>query len=177
MIWNIDTSHSHVEFAVRHLAISTTKGRFTDFEGTIETDEAGVPQSIVVTINANSINTFEEARDNHLRSADFFEAEKYPTLKFVSTNIVHKGAEEYEITGDLTIRDHTEAVTLQAEIASPINDPFGFTRTAATAKGKINRKNWGLTWNQTLELGGLLVGDEVKLSIEVEATRAVAVAA
>ncbi|HXU23425.1 MAG TPA: YceI family protein [Tepidiformaceae bacterium] len=169
MPFALDPAHSSFEFSVRHMVISSTKGRFAKFDATAEIDEANlVNSSATITIDTNSIDTREEARDNHLRSADFFDAANFPTMTYVTKRIEPKGGNDYRIIGDLTVRDMTHEVPLQAEVTGPIKDPYGNTRYGISAEGKINRKDWGLNWNAVMEAGGLLVGDEVKLSAELE---------
>ena len=168
MKWNLDTSHSAAEFAVKHLMISTVKGRFNSFTGTGETNADGSIKSAELTIDAASINTNVEARDNHLRSADFFDVEKFPKITFKSTKIDHKET-DIAITGDLTIHGVTKPVTLKGEFTPPVTDPWGNTRSALAVTAKINRKDWGLLYNQALEAGGWVVGDEVKINVEFEA--------
>lgn len=177
MQWTIDPSHTSVEFAVRHMGISTVRGRFRKINGAIHVSEAGTLDGIEASIDAASIDTAEPNRDAHLRSPDFFHVERYPTLSFRSTKVEPAGDGRYRVQSALTIRDTTRPVTLEVEVTQPINDPYGNMRAAATATGKLNRKDWGLTWNQVLELGALLVGEEVRLTVDVEAFRPVAVAA
>lgn len=162
----IDPTHSNVEFAVKHMMISTVKGRFGDVSGTVTVPANGEP-AVDVTINAASIDTRVEARDNHLRSADFFDVEKYPTLRFVSTKAT-RSSDGYTLTGDLTIRDVTRPVTLRVTEEGAGIDPWGNVKSAFSATGKINRADFGLTWNAALETGGVLVSEEVKLSIDVQ---------
>jgi polyisoprenoid-binding protein YceI len=162
----IDATHSNVEFAVKHLMISTVKGRFGDVTGTVSIPASGEP-TIDVTINAASIDTRVEARDNHLRSADFFDVEKYPTLRFVSTK-TQRTDDGYTVTGNLTIKDVTRPVTLTVTEEGAGIDPWGNAKTAFSATGKINRSDWGLNWNAALETGGVLVSEEVKLSFDVQ---------
>jgi polyisoprenoid-binding protein YceI len=168
-IWNIDASHTSLDFAVKHMAISTVRGHFRALSGTITTTDSGALESIEANIDASSIDTKDAQRDGHLKSPDFFDVANHPTISFKSTNIQAKGGNEYTVTGDLSMHGITKAVTLEVETVPPIKDPWGLTRTAASATGKISRKEWDLTWNQVLELGALLVGDEVKLTLEVEA--------
>jgi polyisoprenoid-binding protein YceI len=167
--WNIDASHTDLEFSVRHMAISTVKGRFQALSGNVETDEAGALTAVKVSVDANSINTGDVQRDGHLKSPDFFDTATNPTVDFVSTQVLSKGGNNYSVTGDLSMNGQTKPVTLEVETTAPIKDPFGLTRTAASGSGKISRKDWGLTWNQALELGGVLVSDEVKINLEVQA--------
>ncbi len=168
MKWNLDTMHSHAEFAVKHLMISTVKGHFNTFTGTGETNEDGTLKTAELTIDANSINTNVEPRDNHLRSPDFFDVAQFPTITFKSTKIEQSGS-DITITGDLTMHGQTKPVTLKGELTSAVTDPWGNQRTALAVTAKINRKDWGLHYNQALEAGGVVVGEEVKLSIEFEA--------
>ncbi len=171
MKWNLDTTHSAVDFSVRHLMISTVKGRFKTYTGTGETTPDGKLSSVEMSIDVASIDTNVADRDKHLRTGDFFEVEKYPTMTFRSTSISQKGT-ELEITGDLTIRDVTRPVTLVGEFVPPMTDPWGNSRAALTVSAKINRKDWGLHYNMALETGGFVVGDEIKLGVEVEAVAA-----
>src|ERR1051326_7920314 len=167
--WSVDPAHSHVEFAVKHLMISTVRGRFGDIKGTITYNESDPAKSKVeIEIGTSSIDTRTEQRDNHLRSPDFFDVEKYATMKFVSKRIEGDVNGEFKIIGDLTIRDQTREVALDAEFHGKTRDPWGGDRMGFDAKGKINRKDFGLTWNQALEAGGWVVGDDIKLAIEVE---------
>ena len=167
--WSVDPTHSHVEFAVKHLMISTVRGRFGDIKGTITYNESDPTKSKVeIEIGTSSIDTRTEQRDNHLRSPDFFDVEKYPSMKFVSKRIEGDINGEFKIIGDLTIRDQTREVALEAEFHGKTRDPWGGDRMGFEAKGKINRKDFGLTWNQALEAGGWVVGDDIKLAIEVE---------
>ena len=172
MQWTIDTAHTNVEFAVKHMAISTVRGRFKTFSGSIETDEQGRPTSVEATIDAASIDTGTPDRDQHLRSADFFDVANHPELTFRSTRVTPT-ASGYELEGDLTIRGVTRPVTLAVEVGSPVKDPWGNQRIAASATTTISRKEWGLTWNQVLEFGGVMVSDEVKITLDVEAIAAV----
>jgi polyisoprenoid-binding protein YceI len=167
--WNIDASHTDLEFSVRHMAISTVKGRFQALSGNVETDANGALKAVKVSVDANSINTGDAQRDGHLKSPDFFDTATNPTVDFVSTQVLSKGGNNYSVTGNLTMNGQTKPVTLEVETTPAIKDPFGLTRTAASGSGKISRKDWGLTWNQALELGGVLVSDEVKINLEVQA--------
>ena len=168
MRWNIDSSHSTAEFTVRHLMITNVRGRFGKVSGSVEYDPAKPEaSSIEATIDASSIDTRDEKRDAHLRSADFFDVEKYPTLTFKSKKVTKTG-DGFTALGDLTMHGVTKEVTLEVEeLSQPNKDPWGNTRMGASAHGKINRKDWGLGWNQALETGGVLVGEQVKLSLEI----------
>ena len=167
--WTVDPSHSLVEFAVKHLMISTVRGRFSDVKGTITYNEANPTQSkIEIEIPTASIDTRSEQRDAHLKSPDFFHAEQHPTMTFKSKRIDGDVNGEFQIVGDLTIRDQTREITLDAQFNGRTRDPWGGDRMGFEAKGKINRKDFGLTWNQALETGGWVVGEDIKMSIEVE---------
>jgi polyisoprenoid-binding protein YceI len=170
--WSLDLSHSAVEFVVKHMVISNVKGRFREFSGTIVVDEADPSRSSVeVEVAATSIDTHDEQRDAHLRSADFFDVETYPALTFRSTEVHPLGGDRFKIDGDLTIRGITQPITLDAELQGVAKDPWGGTRAGFSATASLDRKAFGLTWNNTLETGGLLVGDQVKLVLEIEAIR------
>lgn len=167
--YGIDKAHSEVTFQVRHL-LTKVRGRFSDFEGTIQYDEEQPEDSSVnVTIRAASIDTNERDRDAHLRSADFFDVEKDPALTFRSAVIRRKGPLEFEVRGDLTIHGVTRPVTLDVNFLGKAKDPWGNERIAFEADVTINRKDYGLNWNAALETGGFLVGDEVKISLSVQA--------
>ncbi|HEU4989307.1 MAG: YceI family protein [Gemmatimonadota bacterium] len=167
--WQIDTAHSDAEFAVKHLMISTVKGHFGDVTGTVVVDEAVPANSKAdVTIAVASIDTRDEKRDAHLRSADFFDVEHFPTLTFKSKRVDGALGGDFKLVGDLTIRGVTREVTLNVESAGTAKDPWGGERSAYSATTKINRKDFGLTWNVALETGGVLVGDEVKISLDVQ---------
>ncbi len=169
--WKLDPAHSLVEFSAKHMMITTVKGRITDVEGTIYTDERDPKNSSVeATLKAESIDTRTDQRDQHLRSADFLNVEKYPLIKFRSTRI-EGDREDFKLTGDLTIRDITRPVTLDVHYEGRTKDPWGGERVGFSGKGKIDRRDFGLTWNQTLETGGLLVGNEIKIELEVQAVR------
>ena len=171
--WTIDPVHSSAEFKVKHMMITNVKGRFTDVKGTLELNGADVTKSkINATIGVASIDTRNDDRDTHLRSADFFDVEKFPALSFTSTRITEAGRGELKVEGDLTIRDVTRPVVFEVEGPSePGKDPWGNTRIGWSATTKINRKDFGLTWNAALETGGFLVGDEVTISLDVQAVK------
>jgi len=172
--WNIDPAHSVAEFKVKHLMISNVKGQFAKLSGTLTLDESDLTRShIEASIEAPSIETRAAQRDAHLKSADFFHVEKFPTLTFKSTGIKRVADGELSIEGDLTIRGVTRKVFFSVEgPTSPAKDPWGGIRVAASATTKINRKDFGLTWNAALETGGLLVGDEVTITLDVEFVKA-----
>ncbi|HET7769956.1 MAG TPA: YceI family protein [Chloroflexota bacterium] len=168
--WQIDPAHTHAEFAVRHMMVATAKGRFADVSGTITLDESNPANSSVeATIPVASIDTKQSDRDAHLRSADFFDAENHPNLTFRSTRVEPRGENEFIAYGELTIRGITREVALEGEYLGTGKSPYGFTVAGFSARTKINRKDYGLNWNAALETGGVLVGDEVKISLEVEA--------
>jgi polyisoprenoid-binding protein YceI len=176
--WDFDLSHSSVSFHVRHLMISKVHGRFASWTGTLELDEQDLTKSrLEVTIDAASVDTKEPKRDDHLRSADFFDVEKYPTLTFTSKEIKRAGDDRYLVAGDLTIHGITKAVTLEVEGGEQVKDPWGDTRTGFSAKTQVNRKDFGLTWNLALEAGGFVVGDKIEIGLEIEAVKKAASAA
>jgi polyisoprenoid-binding protein YceI len=169
MSWKIDPAHSRVGFAVRHMMISNVHGRFNSATGSVEFDEARPTRSSVdVQIEAASIDTRDEKRDGHLRSADFFDAARYPYLTFHSKRVEVVDADHGKLYGDLTIKDVTREVALNVEYSGLVKSPWGATTAGFTATTRINRKDWGLNWNVALETGGVLVGDTVNISIELE---------
>jgi len=167
--WKIDPAHSNAQFSVRHMMISNVKGEFTKVTGQVHFD-SGKPEnfSAEAAIDVSTINTREHDRDNHLKSPDFFHVEEYPTITFKSKH-AEKSSDGLKLTGDLAIHGVTREVTLDVEGPTPpTKDPWGKIRVGASATAKINRKEFGLTWNQALETGGVLVGDEVKITLDVE---------
>jgi polyisoprenoid-binding protein YceI len=174
--WNIEPTHSLVEFAAKHMMITTVKGRFRDVSGTIVIDEANPSNSKVeASMSAATIDTGVAQRDQHLVSSDFLDAENHRTITFKSTRVEGARAEpgdEFTVVGDLTIRGITREVTLKASYEGRGKDPWGGERISFTATGKIDRRDFGLTWNQALEAGGILVSNDIKISIEVQAVRA-----
>jgi len=172
--WNIDPAHATAEFKVKHMMIAHVKGQFSKVAGVLINDESDPTKSRVeATIEAASIETREPQRDMHLKSADFLHVENFPTLSFKSTDIKVAGDGELRVEGDLTIRGVTRKVTFAVEGPTlPTKDPWGNTRIAISATTKINRKDFGLTWNAALETGGFLVGDEVTIALEVEFIKA-----
>lgn len=171
--WQIDPAHANVEFKVKHMMVANVKGVFAKLEGTIEADDADLAKAKVsVTIDTASIDTNNAKRDEHLRSPDFFDVAKFPTMTFASKRIVATGGSVSQVIGDLTIRDVTREVTLEvAELSAPVKDPWGNLRRGVTASAQINRKDFGLTWNKVLEAGGVAVGDEVKIALDIELIR------
>lgn len=169
--WKIDSTHSHIEFAVKHLMISTVKGRFGDVEGTIHIVDGDPSRSSVkATIKASSIDTRTGQRDDHLRSADFLDAANFPSLTFESTRITGDSS-SFTVTGQLTIRGVTREITLHATNEGSGKDPWGGDRIGFSATTKLDRRDFGLVWNQAIESGGVVVGNEVKISIEIEAVK------
>ncbi len=168
--FTIDRAHSGVGFKVKHLMVSNVRGSFNDFAGTVVYDPAD-PKSwqVEATIQATSIDTGDSKRDDHLRSADFFDVATHPTLTFKSTGVTANKDGTYLLTGDLTMHGVTKPVTLNLEANGMIKDPWGTTKAGFTATGKLNRTDFGLTWNKALETGGVVVGEEITLMLEVEA--------
>jgi polyisoprenoid-binding protein YceI len=169
--WKIDPVHSNVEFAVKHLMISTVKGLFSDVEGDIVIADGDPSRSsVTATLKAASISTRTGQRDDHLRSADFLHAENFPEITFKSTRI-SGAASDFKVTGDLTIRGVTRAITLDVTNEGAGKDPWGGERVAFSATAKLDRRDFGLTWNQAIETGGVVVGNTVNISIDVEAVK------
>ncbi len=172
MAWSIDNGHSAVSFSARHMMLSTVRGRFNSFSGTVEFNEADPTQSAVdIQIDVTSIETRDEKRDGHLKSADFFEVEKYPTMAFKSTKVEKLGENHGKLHGNLTIKDVTKPVTLDVEYHGLAKAPWGTTSAGFAAKTSIDRKDWGLTWNVALETGGILVGDKINIEIDLEVVK------
>jgi polyisoprenoid-binding protein YceI len=172
--YQIDPAHSTIEFSIRHLMIAKVRGRFTEVDGTVELDETDLTRSTVkAEIKATSITTANDQRDTHLRSPDFFDVERFPLLTFASKRIEERG-DDLVLTGSLTIRDVTHDITLAVENLGAATDPWGNQRMAFAARGSLDRKAFGLNWNQVLEAGGFLVGDKVELSLDVQAVRVAA---
>lgn len=173
MPWTIDPAHSRVGFAIRHMMIATVRGEFTEFEGQVDLDEQDLTRSKASgQIQVASIDTGNADRDNHLRSADFFGVETMPTIRFESRQIEARGAEAFRVIGDLTMHGVTKEVTLDGELTPPAKDPWGNMRRGVSLSGNLNRRDFGLTWNQALETGGVLVDEKVKLEIELELVHA-----
>ena len=169
--WKLDPSHTTVGFTVPHLVVSSVEGRFKEATAKIALDDADLTKSQVsVDINAASIDTGDAKRDDHLKSPDFFDVKKFPKLSFKSTKIAKAGT-SYKLTGDLTIRDVTKSVTLDATLSAPVKTPWGNQARAAKVTGKIKRSDFGLKWNKGLETGGVLVGEEVTLNVTAEVTK------
>ncbi|WP_077325687.1 YceI family protein [Virgibacillus siamensis] len=172
--YNVDTVHSELGFQIKHMMISKAKGAFNDFEAVIEADVDDLSDSTVeLTIDAASIDTRNKDRDDHLRSGDFFEVEKYPKITFKATDIKKKSDNLYDVTGDLTIKDTTKPVSVDVTFEGQSKDPMsGNTVAGFSGTAKFSRKEFGLTWNAAVETGGVLVGDEVKVNFEIEAHKA-----
>lgn len=172
--WSIDPAHSAAEFKVKHMMISNVKGKFSGLSGTLTLNEGDVAKSSVqASIPIATVNTADEQRDGHLKSADFFDAEKFPNMTFTSLKVVPDGAGENKVTGELTLHGVTKQVTFDVEGPSePGKDPWGNTRIGLAATAKINRKDFGLVWNAALETGGVLVGEDVTISLDVQFIKA-----
>lgn len=167
----LDPAHSSVGFAARHLMVAKTRGRFTDVDATITVTPDPSESSVVATIQASSINTASEQRDTHLRSPDFFDVESFPTLSFRSAKLVQTGYDTFDLHGDLEIRGKALPVVLKTDYLGAYPDPYGNTRIAFEARTTINREDWGMTWNQALETGGVLVGKKIDITLEIQAVK------
>jgi len=173
--WNIDLAHSSINFSIRHMVVSKVRGRFAKYTGKLNLDESDLTRSVVeATIDASSIDTGTPQRDDHLRSPDFFDVEKFPELRFRSTRVEKIDDAHYRVTGELTLRDVTREVSLDVEYGGKGKDPWGNERLAFVAKAALDRKAFGLEWNQMLEAGGVLVGDRVDIELDVQALKAAA---
>ncbi|MDD2541225.1 MAG: YceI family protein [Desulfuromonadaceae bacterium] len=172
--WNIDPDHSNVAFRVKHLMVSNVRGNFEKFAGNVEINDKDITKSKVkVTIDTNSISTNVQKRDEHLRSADFFDVANYPTMTFISKKMVKSGSSALKVTGDLTIHGITKEVVLNVEpLSKESKDPWGNIRRGTSAETRINRKDFGLVWNKAVETGGVLVGDEITISLDIEMIKA-----
>ncbi len=169
MTWLIDSAHTEIYFTARHLMISNVRGQFQTFSGTIGFDETRPAETaVVVQIDVASLNTGDATRDEHLKSPDFFDAEKFPHITFHSSRVVMKDQTHAKLYGDLVIRDQPHEIALDVEFNGQVKSPWGTSNAGFTARTQIKRKDWGLTWNMALETGGWLVGDEVRISIELE---------
>ncbi len=167
--WSIDPTHTNIGFKVKHMMFTNISGTFTKYDANVVTDGDDFSTAqINFTADVASVNTQNDDRDNHLRSADFFDAEQFPQLTFKSSSLSKNADGTYELAGDLTIKGETKFVTLPAEFSGLMTDPWGNTKAALIINGSINRKDWGLVWNAALETGGVLVGDKVQFDIEVQ---------
>jgi polyisoprenoid-binding protein YceI len=169
--WVIDPAHSTVEFEARHLMVTKVRGRFGAVDGTIDIAADPLQSSVRAVIEAASVDSGDAKRDEHLRSPDFFDVEQYPTIDFQSKSVAPRGADNYEVVGDLTVHGITRQVTLDLEYHGEVIDPWGAKRAGFSAQTTVNRKDWGLEWNVALETGGFLVSDKVRLILEVEAVK------
>ena len=170
--WDIDPDHSVIEFRVSHMVVSKTSGRFLDYQGFVELDaDAKTLKTIEATIKAESIDTNQEKRDMHLRNADFLDVKQFPTIIYKMKNYQKEG-DTYKVVGNLTLRGVTKEVTLIGTFNGAANDPWGNTRAGFTADGTLNRKDFGMIWNKTLDTGGLVVGDEVQIHLDIECIKA-----
>ncbi len=176
MSWEIDATHSQATFSVKHMMISTVRGHFEVLSGKLHIDEEHPDNSWVeAEVDAASINTRDAKRDGHLRSPDFFDVEKYPKITFKSTKVTPTGNNQYRVTGNLTMHGVTKEETFHADYSGQVKDPYGLQRAAFSVKGKINRKDFGLNWNVALETGGVLVGEDVNIEIDLETVQKAAV--
>jgi polyisoprenoid-binding protein YceI len=169
--WTVDPAHSSVGFSVKHLGIATVRGQFDEFEGTLEIGENDETARAYGTVQGVSVNTRDAGRDEHLRSADFFGVEQNPELRFESTEIAHVDEDTFEIVGDLTMNGVTKPITLKAEVQGTETDPWGNERVALEVTGQLNRGDWNMTFNQALGSGNLLVGEKVKLLLDIAAVK------
>ena len=168
MAWKLDTAHSQTGFAVRHMMISTVRGKFAKFDADVQLDLSDLSQARVTAhIDAASVDTGDEKRDGHLRSGDFFDVEKYPTIEFKSTQVSQQD-ESLTVKGLLKIKGQEHPITLQGEMIGPGKDPWGNSKLGFSLSGDVDREQWGLTWNQALEAGGVLVAKKVKLELEIQ---------
>ncbi|MFC0273427.1 YceI family protein [Metabacillus herbersteinensis] len=170
--WAIDKAHSSVDFSVKHMMFATVKGGFQEFDAKIEADPTDLTTAAIeFTIDVASVDTRNNDRDVHLRSADFFNVEEFPTMTFVSTSSEKKGENEYNVTGDLTLHGVTKSETFTVAFEGTGIDPWGNEKAGFEVEGKINRSDYGLTWNAALETGGVLVGDQIKISLQIQAAK------
>lgn len=168
-LWTIDPAHSEILFKIRHMMITNVKGEFRKFDATAKTDGNDFSTAkIEVVIDASSIFTNNDDRDNHLRSGDFFHVENHEEIRFESTGMTKKGSDEYELTGNLTMKGITNEIKLDVEFGGLINDPYGNEKAGFSVSGKFSRKEWGLNWNAAIEAGGVMVSDEVRINAEVQ---------
>ncbi len=170
--WVVDAAHSTVEFVARHLMVTKVRGRFTDYDATITIADDPAASSVAVTIQTASVSTGDEGRDGHLTSPDFFDAATYPTLSFTSTKVTPVGSDAWKVDGDLTVKDVTKPVVLDVEFSGVATDPWGNDKAFFSASTEVDREEWGLTWNQPLAGGGVLVGKKVKIELEIQAAQA-----
>jgi polyisoprenoid-binding protein YceI len=171
--WAVDTAHSSVDFSVRHMVISTVKGAFNNYSASIEADPKDLTTATIqFTVDLSSVDTRNTDRDNHLRSADFFDVEQNPNLTFQSTTVERSDEDEYTVTGDLTLHGVTRMESFKVVFEGSGLDPWGNEKVGFSAVGKLNRSDYGLTYNAALETGGVLIGDQIKVSLEIQAAKA-----
>lgn len=168
--WTIDSGHTETSFSVKHMGLSNVRGNFETTTGTATTDDQGKLIAVSATIDTATIDTRNGDRDAHLKSADFFNVEKYPTITFTSTSVKTKDDDEYTIKGDLTIKDTTRPISFDAEIGAAVDDPYGLKRSGASLAFSFDRRDFGLTWSQALANGSLVVGNKIKVNVDVEIT-------
>ncbi len=171
-IWNVDASHSNVGFVARHLMVTKVRGSFRSFGGTITVGGDPLQSAVVATVDAASIDTSDEGRDGHLKSPDFFDVEQHPAWTLASIGLVAQGGSAYTMAADLTIKGVTRSVSFDLEFDGVATDPWGNTKAGFTAETEISRKDFGLEWNVALETGGVLVGDKVKIQLDIQAVKA-----
>jgi polyisoprenoid-binding protein YceI len=171
--WTLDPAHSSVQFSIRHMMLSNVRGEFSKVAGTVQGDPGAPTQAVIeATVDTSSIDTREPKRDEHLKSADFLDVAKYPTMTFKSKKVEPAGQGKFKVTGDLTLHGVTKEVVLDvSDLTPPITDPYGKTRSGATATTKLDRKDFGVNWSKTMDNGGLVVGNEITVTIDVEATK------
>jgi polyisoprenoid-binding protein YceI len=166
--WTVDPSHSTVGFVARHLMVTKVRGRFTGVAGTVQIADDPLQSSVTATVDTATVTTGDDGRDGHLRSADFFDVEQHPTMTFVSTGIAAGRGGRFELSGDLTIKGVTRPVTFDLEVDGVSTDPWGNTKAGFTATTEINRREWGLEWNVALDTGGVLVGEKIKIELDIQ---------
>ncbi len=170
--YDIDVEHSHIGFVARHAMVTKVRGAFTKFEGVLHIDGSEPTRSSgEIAVDATSIDTGSQQRDEHLRSNDFFDMSQYPQITFRSTSVLARGDDKYTVTGDLTVKGATRSIDIDVEYTGSAVDPFGNTRIGLEASGSLSRKDWGITWNAPLETGGVLIGDRVSLEIDISAVK------
>ena len=168
LTWNVDSAHSSIDFSVRHMGVFTVRGTLGTLSGSAQTVD-GTLTALSLTIDVTAISTNNAQRDGHLKSADFLDVEKYPTITFTGTSIDKKSDLQYSVTGDLSIAGQTKPVTVEIDVVSPVTDPWGGTRAGVTGSGVLHRKDWGLTYNSVMETGHLMIADEVKFTLDIQA--------
>ena len=169
--WTVDPSHSSVGFVARHLMVSKVRGAFTSFNGAVTIVDGGTGSGVQATVDTASLTTGDDGRDGHVRGADFFDVENFPTMTLVSTDLKPTGDGEFELIADLTIKGVTKSVSFDLEFVGVATDPWGNVKAGFAAEAEISRKEWGLEWNVALEAGGVLVGDKVKLQLDIQTVR------